>query len=58
MSFPKTEAGQNELSHRVAAAHAAAVNQQLKSLKCPDSQKLLLLNAIIDTVKSNTREPI
>lgn len=44
---PKTEAGQKELSHRVASVHADAVISRLQKLTCPTAQKLQLLDAII-----------
>ena len=50
MYYPKTEQGKNELARRVAVVHADAVTQRLKSLPCPERQKLDLLNAVIDTV--------
>lgn len=50
---PKTEAGKDELARRVADVHAAAVNQRLKSLNCPTSQKLALLDAVIETKKKS-----
>lgn len=49
--YPKTEAGKEELARRVSDVHAAAVNQRLKSLNCPTSQKLALLDAVIETKK-------
>ena len=54
--FPKTEEGNEELARRVSDVHAAAVNQRLKSLNCPTSQKQKLLDAVIETVKKNSRE--
>lgn len=51
MYFPKTEAGQLELSNRVATVHADAVTARLKALNCPKSQKLALLDAVIATVR-------
>ncbi len=50
--YPKTEEGKEELARRVSDVHAASVNQRLKSLKCPTSQKLELLDAVIATTKS------
>lgn len=46
--FPKTEAGKLELAKRVSEVHANAVNQHIKSLNCPNSQKLALLDAVIE----------
>ncbi len=54
--YPKTEEGKEELARRVSDVHAAAVNQRLKSLNCPTNQKLELLDAVIETVKKNSRE--
>ena len=54
--YPKTEAGKEELARRVSDVHATAVNQRLKSLNCPTSQKLELLDAVIETKKKESRE--
>lgn len=54
--YPKNAEGQIELAKRVSDVHAASVNQRLKSLKCPTSQKLELLAAVIETVKERSRE--
>lgn len=54
--YPKTEEGQIELAKRVSDVHAAAVTQRIKSLNCPTSQKLELLDAVIETVKDRSRE--
>ena len=54
--YPKTEAGKEELARRVSDVHATAVNQRLKSLNCPTSQKLELLDAVIKTKKTESRE--
>jgi len=54
--YPKTEEGQIELAKRVSDVHAAAVTQRIKSLNCPTSQKLELLDAVIKTVKERSRE--
>ena len=54
--YPKTEEGQLELAKRVSDVHAAAVIQRIKSLNCPTSQKLELLDAVIETVKERSRE--
>jgi hypothetical protein len=53
---PKTKEGQEELAKRVSDVHATSVIQRLKSLNCPTSQKLELLDAVIDTVKKRSRE--
>ena len=54
--YPKTEEGKEELARRVADVHAASVNQRLKSLNCPTSQKLALLDAVIETRKKESGE--
>ena len=54
--LPKTEEGQLELAKRVSDVHAAAVTQRIKSLNCLTSQKLELLDAVIETVKERSRE--
>ena len=43
----KNEEGQTELAKRVSDVHATAVTQRIKSLNCPTSQKLELLDAVI-----------
>ena len=48
---PKTEEGQAELAKQVSDVHAAAVIQWIRSLNCPVSWKLALLDAVIETVK-------
>lgn len=53
---PKTEAGKEALAKRVADIHATSVIRQIKDLSCPTSQKLELLDAVIETVKKRSRE--
>lgn len=48
--YPKAEEGQMKLAKRISEVHAAAVTQRIKSLNCPTSQKLALLDAVIETV--------
>ncbi len=48
--YPKTEEGKDELARRVADVHASTVTQRIKSLNCPERQKLELLDAVIETV--------
>lgn len=55
--YPKTEEGKEELARRVSDVHATTVNQRLKSLNCPTYQKLELLDAVIKTAKTRSREP-
>ena len=54
--YPKTEAGKEALAKRVADIHATSVIRQIKDLNCPTSQKLELLDAVIETVKKRSRE--
>ena len=53
---PKTAEGRNLLAKRVSDAHASAVIQRIKSLNCPTSQKLALLDAVIKTAKERSKE--
>lgn len=53
--YPQTEDGKEELARRVAEVHADAVIRRLKSLNCPNRQKLELLDAVIDTVQKNQK---
>lgn len=54
--YPKTEEGKDELARRVADVHASTVTQRIKSLNCRSQQKLELLDAVIETVKGQSRE--
>ena len=54
--YPKTEEAQIELAKRESDVNAAAATQRIKSLNCPTSQKLELLDAVIETVKERSRE--
>lgn len=54
--YPDTAEGKEELARRAADVHANVVNQRLKSLNCPAKQKLDLLDAVIETVKSKSKE--
>lgn len=53
-SFPKTDAGREELARRVAEVHADAVVRRIKELSCPTAQKLELLDAVIAAAKQRT----
>ena len=53
---PTSAAGRTELARRVSDVHASAVTQRIKSLNCPTSQKLELLDAVIKTVKERIKE--
>ncbi len=52
--YPKTEEGKDELARRVADVHASTVTQRIKSLNCPDRQKLELLDAVIETASQKS----
>jgi len=54
--YPKTEEGRIALAKRMSDVHAAAVTQRIKALNCPTSQKLALLEAVIETAKERSRE--
>jgi len=56
--YPKTEQGMAELARRVAEVHADAVDYKLKRLNCPTSQKIALLEAVIQTVKQKCRNHV
>ena len=53
---PETEEGKTELAKQIADLHAAAVTHHIKSLTCPTSQKLALLEAVLNTIKERSRE--
>ena len=53
--YPKTDAGREELAKRVAEVHASAVTHRIKALTCPTSQKLELLDAIIEDAKRRSK---
>ena len=54
--YPKTAEGQEELAKQVSDVHASTVTQRIKSLNCPISQKLELLDAVIETVKERSKD--
>ena len=56
--LPTTEEGMHELSCRVASMHADAVDYILKSLPCPSSQKLDVLDAVISLIKKGKKEQV
>ena len=53
---PKTEEGKQELASRVAEVHANGVHQRIKSLDCPDEQKLALLDAVIEDTRKKVQQ--
>lgn len=54
--YPKTEEGKQELARRVASVHADAVLSRIKSLDCPDQQKLALIDAIIEDIRAQAAD--
>lgn len=55
---PVTEEGKHDLSCRVASIHADAVDYILKTLQCPASQKLAVLDAVICIAKKGNKEQV
>lgn len=53
--YPKDEQAVKALQKKVADVHAEAVDSYIDKLTCPKEQKIMLLDALIDTVK-NTDE--
>lgn len=53
--YPTTDDGRQQLAKRVSEVHAAAVTQQIKSLHCPATQQLALLDAVIASAEQQTR---
>ncbi len=47
--YPTTSEKIEELKNRVATMHIEAITTQLNSLSCPKSQKLLLLEEILNS---------
>ena len=58
MYIPKTEEGKLELAKRVAEVHANAVQQRIKSLACPNGQKLALLDAVIEDARKKAHQDV
>ena len=52
--YPTTEEGWRELARRVASVQADFVTDTICKLNCPTSQKLALLNAVIDAAKKKS----
>jgi len=48
---PESEEAKQELAKRVAIVHAQAIVQKVKSLSCPLTQKIALLDAVIEKIK-------
>ena len=52
---PQTQEGKLELACRVAEVHANAVQRRIKELSCPNSQKLALLDAVIEDARTRVQ---
>lgn len=50
--WPQTEEGKGELAQRAADLHADFVLSSIHMLDCPASQKLQLIQAVIDTARA------
>lgn len=53
---PRTAEEEEALEKLVAGIHAAAVVEKLKSLGCPAGQKLQILETVMETAKTQSRE--
>lgn len=49
--LPSTNDGKQELARRVATVHADAVDSKLRTLNCPNRQKVQLLQKLIKQTK-------
>lgn len=52
MYLPRMPEGRAELANRIAMVHADAAVRRIQGLNCPTSQKLALLDALIQTARS------
>ena len=52
---PKTDAGKEELARRVATVHAESVIAKINRLNCPTKQKLELVDAVVNGIKSERK---
>ena len=53
MYFPSTNDGKQELAQLVSAVHADAVDSKLRTLNCPNKQKVQLLQELINQTQSS-----
>lgn len=51
--YPETKEAQEALTVKVARNHAEQIQRYLERLNCTTDQKLVILDAIIETIKSN-----
>lgn len=56
--YPTTDEGKQELAKRVSSVHADMVNQYIQRLSCPSSQKIQLMNAVIESAYANEAEEL
>lgn len=56
--YPTTDEGKQELAKRVSSVHADMVNQYIQKLSCPSSQKIQLMNAVIESAYANEAEEL
>lgn len=51
--LPQSDKGKQDLARRVATVHADAIDSKLRTLNCPNRQKVLLLQTLINQIKSS-----
>lgn len=51
--LPQSDKGKQDLARRVATVHADAIDSKLRTLNCPNRQKVLLLQTLINQTKSS-----
>lgn len=51
--LPQSDKGKQDLARRVATVHADAIDSKLRTLNCPNKQKVLLLQTLINQTKSS-----
>lgn len=56
--YPTTDEGKQELAKRVSSVHADMVNQYIQKLSCPSSQKIQLMNAVIESAYAEEAEEL
>jgi len=56
--LPDTEQGMSELTRKAAQLHAEAISGYVAKLNCPQTQKLELVDAVVDIVKKAQGEAV
>lgn len=51
--LPQSDKGKQDLARRVATVHADAVDSKLRTLNCPNKQKVQLLQELINQTQSS-----